>query len=265
MRMPYGPFLEISFYFSNMPETAVIRLLVKSLLEQGAKFTGIGKAHSGNNINGKPFDLITCSLLHEVSISSMYDVDRVLNDQDKRLIQIQMTNVTRPNPRTVEILTFLSISPEAANYDHHPITIWTEGGSFCGNFPQLYRGRVTQFGNKIYHFFIDILGKLYPDYAAITVEWPLECPYDLHQDPRSLSFKDFYISQPFIGETEFGKIRQEFSTAYQEVVANGVYISGYKYLNPSGIEITPDGGERKSLLVSNLIARRTMGKTSSIK
>lgn len=260
MKLPDGPFLELCFYFSNMTEASVMHLLVKTLLDQSAEFAGIGKVHQGKALREKPFDDITDSVLSEIRISSINDVDRILDDENTRLIQILMNNATGANSRISEIITFLSISTEAAHYDRHPIGIWTEGELLSGNFPQQYPNQAAKFGRKIYQRFVDLITSLNPDYAAITSEWALECPYDLRRDPRSISFINFYINRSFIGDIGFEKIQKEFFHAYQEAVADGIYISGSKYLNPIGIEVARDQAERKSILVGKIIAGKALLK-----
>jgi len=261
MKLPNGPFLELSFYFSSIPELSAIHLMIKCLLDRSAKFTGVGKVHQGKGLREKSFNEITDPVLSEIRISSIDDVDRILKDQDMRLIQVLMNNATGANSRTTEVLTLLSISAEAANHDRHPIGIWTEGKLLSGTFSQQFPNQATRFGKRIYQRFTDLIRTLNPDYGAITSEWALECPFDLQRDPRSFSFINFYISRSFIGDKRFELIQNEFSQAYQEVVADGIYISGSKYLNPNGTEIPRDQAERKSILVGKLIARNDLQKS----
>lgn len=254
--MPNGPFLELSFYFSSLPEASVMRLLTSALLDRNAVYAGTGYVHLGKGIRDKPFDEITDPVLSEVIITSDNNVEGILKDPNARLIQVLMNNATGANSRTSEIITFLSISAEAANHDRHPIGIWTEGELLSGNFPQHYPNQTAKFGKRIYECFINLITHLNPDYAAITSEWALECPYDLRRDPRSLSFINLYLNRLFIGEKGFEKIRKEFSQYYQEMVVDGIYVSGSKYLNPIGIEVPQNQAERKSILVGKLIAEK---------
>jgi hypothetical protein len=256
MKLPAGPFVELSFYFSDMPESSVMRLMVKSLLDRDAEFAGVGNVHQGEGIKEKPYAGIMESLLNEVRISSMDELDRILDDQNSRLVQIIMNRATGVNLHTSEILTFTSISPEAAIHDQHPIAIWTEGDLFSGTFIRHITNQAKKFGKQIYQRFIELLPELNPAYAAITSEWGLECPFDLRHDPRSISFIDFYVSRSFIGSDGIESIRKRLSNYYQEVIADGIYISGFEFLNPLGIGIDSEQAEVNSMFVSRMIANK---------
>src|SRR5205823_4269453 len=88
-----------------------------------------------------------------------------------------------------------------------------------------------------YRRFLDIIAMTNPAYAAITVEAPMKCPYDLRLNPESAGFLDFFISEKYIGHDAIERIRQIYQGAYIESVSNGLYISCVSDFNPSRLNL----------------------------
>jgi hypothetical protein len=226
--------LELNFYFANLPEVEAFTRLVTTLLALGAKFTGTGYAHRGEGLRDKPFASTHDSVLEPVPIRDVTDLTRSLADPDIRLVQVYMEGATSTMSNVAEIVTYLSISPEAAHTDRHPLAIWTDGEVFSGPLREKYTQRARKVGRRTYERFRALIEALRPAYAAITSEWSLECPADLRRDPRSLAFRNFFVSRAHLEEANLAYIQRLYSRAYIEPMGDGLYISCSKEFNPLG-------------------------------
>ncbi|HEY3290024.1 MAG TPA: hypothetical protein VGK87_07860, partial [Anaerolineae bacterium] len=206
MRNPNPPFLELNFYLSEIDEQKALIQLVETLTKSGAKFVGEGRAHYGENIGGQRFASITDEILNVVPIANLSDMQRMLNSENSRLVQVNMESASGITQGVAEIVTYVSISEDASQKDNHPVAVWTDGSLFSRRANAAGQNRPSLEGKRIYEKFREILSSLRPSYAAITVSWPLECPTDLSIDPRTSAFRNFYISRRFIGDNRLKHI-----------------------------------------------------------
>ncbi len=256
MKLPDPPFLELNFYFADLPETDAFSRLIKALVGMGAQFTGEGYAHRGMDMRDTPFAAITDEHFESISIAGSTDLEQCLADPNSRLLQVYMYDATGVVHANAEIVTYLSVSPEAALTDRHPLAIWTEGWLFSGPlaFRKQYMKRAEEVGRQIYQRFRSLVEILHPTYAAITCEWSLECLTDLRRDPRSYAFRDFFISRTYFGTPKLTRIQSLLSGAYIEPVGDGLYISGTKEMNPELRSLERRYAQEQSIEIAKLIA-----------
>lgn len=254
MKQPDAPFVELNFYFASRTERDALLQVLTAVVDRGATFTGEGRAHKGAAINGQPFGSITSELLQPVAITSLADVQHRLDDPATRLVQVYLANVTGTVSDTIEIVTFASISSEAAKRDRHPVSILTEGEVFTGTLRNAHTKRAQRVGLRLYQQFRALVEQLDPSYAAITFEYGMECPTDLQADPRSYAFRDFYISRSYMRSSDVDRIQAMFSGAYIESLTNGVYISCTNRLNPQQGAIEAGQATQLSSDVARIIA-----------
>ena len=227
-----APFVELDFYYDGEDQTAFARL-VKTLLELGATPAGSGLIHKGNAV---PFSWIRDLDLEEVQITQS-NIIAFLDHKDPQLLQVDMFDaVGIAGVGAAEVVEYVEISEDAARADHHPLVIYTDGSIF---FPIL-TDRVQQreaASRQVYRKFLDIITNTNPSYAAITVEAPMKCPFDLNINPESAGFLDFFISENYVGASNLDLIRQMYSAAYIESVGSGLYISCVSDFNPSKVNL----------------------------
>ncbi len=248
-----APYLEIGFYFKHVPEKEAFVLLLKALFELGFQLGNRGYVFAEIE-DREDFASISDKVRHEVPLNSWIDVDNLLADPSTRLVQVVMNDVVN-NSET--IVTYISISPEAVRYDSHPIAIWSSGELFSGTLTNLYKKQVKRRGKQAYQLLKDLVNKVRPSYATITVEEPIECPKDLSYDSRSYAFSDCYVEETFLGSSDFMQVKKMFRNAYTELLGDGIYISCYEYFNPEGQELSNDLASGKSGEVAKLIAKRS--------
>lgn len=248
------PFLELGFYFANIPEADAFAHLVTALIGNGAKLTGEASARRGAGVKDMSFASINDSPLPEPLTADVSTIMRYLTDPDVRIIEVYMGGAIGITVNTAEILTYLSISPEAVRTDKHPIAILTEGELFSGTLRHEFSQSARKAGMQVYHSFCALIEALQPAYAAITVENPLECPTDLRRDPRSLAFCDFFVSRAYIGALKLRIIQTFFQGAFIESMGDGIYISCTEEFNPEGRSLDAEYAQRQSVEVAKLIA-----------
>jgi hypothetical protein len=248
------PFLELGFYFANIPESDAFTQLVTALIGNGAKLTGEASARRGAGFKDMAFASISDSPLPEPLTTDVSTIMRSLTDPDVRIIEVYMHGATGLTLNTAEIVTYLSISREAVRTDKHPMAILTEGELFSGTLRHDFPQRARKAGMQVYHRFFALIEALQPAYAAITVENPLECPTDLRRDPRSLAFCDFFLSRAYIGASKLRTIQTLFTGAFIEPMGDGLYISCTEEFNPEGRSLDAEYAQRRSVDVAKLIA-----------
>lgn len=252
MKRPDPPYLGLNFYFARADEADAFSSLFKTLLRLGAQFCGEATLRRGDGIRGEPFAAITDSPLPQTVTLDNATLLQLLADPDVRVIQVLMEGAIGTPPDATEILSYTSISPQASNTDQHPLAIWSEGELFSGPFKHTRRTQLE--GRRVYERFRDLVAASRPDYAAITNEMGLECPTDLRRDPRSYAFKDFYVSEDFLGRAKLVKLHEWFQDAYREELADGVYISCNRAFNPNEMELESEEAQWRSLRVAKLIS-----------
>jgi hypothetical protein len=253
MKKPKPPFLELSFYFAQSVDSESFTRLVETLIRLGAKFSGYGTVHQGKEFRDHPFASITDFVLESVTICNRSDLTLLSDDPDRRLMQIFMEGASGIKHDVSEIIGYESISQEASDQDHHPLAIWTEGIVFSGIADQKSVAHAQKTGGQVYKQLCLLVEALKPSYAAITVEYNLECPADLRRDVRSLAFRDFFVSGAYLGVNNLKTISDLFQGAYIETVADGLYISCTPEFNPQGNRLDNEYAQWKSMEVAKLI------------
>jgi hypothetical protein len=254
MKRPTPPFLELGLYFAQSADAESFAQLVDTLVGVGAKFAGNGTVHHGKGFRDQSFASITDFALEPVTVRNRTDFIQHSRDPDRRLIQIYMEGASGIKHEVTEIIGYESISEEAAHQDHHPLAIWTEGIIFSGTPEQQSTARAQEIGRQLYERLRLLLEALKPSYAAITVEYSLECPTDLRRDVRSLAFRDFFVSGTCVGMNNLRTVSDLFQGAYIETVADGLYISCTPEFNPQGNRLDNEYAQWQSMEVAKLIA-----------
>lgn len=252
------PHLEMNFYFANHVDEGFISIL-NGLLALGATYhnqkvtvlrgkTIRQQAFRGGSINPISNEYIVDSL--QVSSDG---IDAIFNDERIRVAYVLLDNAIGLVKRG-EALRYGVISKEASQSDHPPIQIITSGTVF-DPIPELKK-QARYAGKKVYRQFIKLIEMTRPSYAAITSEYDMECPTDLKRDSRTIAFADFYIDADYIGDDGIRQIKAAYKRGYIEDIANGIYVSSWKF-NPKGK--IPDKNWQlttEKRLVANLIAQK---------
>lgn len=248
-----APYLEIGFYFERVPEEKAFVQLLKALFELEFQLGNRGYIHTEAR-KREGFASVSDKVPIEVPLNGWIDVDNLFADPNTRLVQVVINDMGN---NTETLVTYMSISPESVHRDWHPIAIWNSGELFSGSLTEEYEKQAKRRGKQAYQLLKDLVDKVRPSYATITVEEPIECPTDLARDPRSYAFRNFYVEEAFVGSSGFIQIKQMFGNAYIELLGEGIYVSCYEYFNPEGQTLNNDLALTKSVEVAKLIAVRS--------
>jgi hypothetical protein len=135
------------------------------------------------------------------------------------------------------------------------VILRTEGLAFCGPFRD-NRKRLKKLGRRVYQRFVEVADTIPCVYGAILVEYSLEEPEKLRKDPRSLAFRDFFLSRERLENKAIEEaIRLAGDEAYVERRASGVYISMNAEFNPDGRSIPSPESQWISAQISAVIGR----------
>jgi len=255
IRGPDPPLLGCSFYFPDISDADALALLIEGLVRLEARFTGEALALRAQGARSKLFASPTDLLSDDNGVGRItLDLPRLrhyLTDPDVLLLRIGVTGAIGLAPH--EVATYSFILPESVGVDTHPLVIWSEGEAFSGPDRRVTKA-TRRAGRKVYDRFLALVKILSPAYAAITVEYSLECPTDLRYDSRSYAFRDFFVSGEFIGQSNLRQIREMFEDAYVEVVNSGLYISSFSAFNPLNEDLNSQLATSKSVIVAKVIA-----------
>jgi hypothetical protein len=231
--------------------------LANFLVEGGAQIGGHCAVHDGPGIRDRRFAGITDEPLREVPVTCLAEVKRLISEPDVRVVQVDLHDVIGSGAGGAAVVTYQSISAKAAQFDRHPVAIWMDGWLFDEPVRKTNRAKARSTGKRVYRTFVGIADALRPEYAAITSDWPLECPIDLRRDPRTHAFQDFYLSGTVLKRLKLDSILAIFAGEYVERTAAGWYISATAEFNPAGTSSPADWATRaqRSTAVARLIGR----------
>jgi hypothetical protein len=252
MRTLDAPFLELGFYFADLTDADAFAKVARALMARGSRFL-FAQGWRGPGKRSQPFESIRGDELREPLSIREDQLEKALADPDLRIMEISYDHIIGISKAPERLEYFGVFSEIAAQLDRHPIEILAEGQPWSGPHDS-ERGRKP--GKKVYQFFRELVVALAPSYAAITVEAPIECPTDLHQDPSNHTFLDFYMSESFIGASNLATIARLYDGAYQERVADGLYISTYRYMNPGDVSLDYEKVSYMASEVGRLVGQR---------
>jgi hypothetical protein len=252
--LPDPPFLELGFYFGDQPEADSFACLVTKLMELGASLTGAGSAHRGPDIRTKSFASMTDQPLPKPVTVSADSLTSIFKDPAIRIVELAMKDPIGIAQNAPGLVSYVSISPQAALIDRHPLAVITEGEVFCGALRDDFKESRHKAGIKVYNRFRELVQKLEPAYAAVTIEYPLQCPADLRRDPRSLAFRDFFVSERYLGSRGLARVKEIFNGAFIEPITNGLYVSCNEDFNPEGRNLNNESAQWLSVDAAKLIA-----------
>jgi hypothetical protein len=255
-RLPSGgPFLELNFFWADVPLDEAFSCLVRTLLSFGAVFRRGGvvvrRPHWG------PASQASAEDVREVGILSIGDVEGYARNPEWALSAVYMERATATTSGVAEVVTRGTITREAALHDPCPLTIYTEGQWTDAWAHETKAGerQARTTGRRAKERFCALAASTRPSYASITVENTLPTPWALRQAPDGHAFGDFFVDTNFIGQANAEHLLRVYADAYSEPVGSGLYISTWKYFNPTGISILYAEKQQRSVQASRAIAR----------
>jgi len=218
MRIPEPPFLELGFYFRQKSGREAISLLAEALTTHFDAVPAVANAA----------DLATPSLFRadevidrQVKIEGVDHLSRLLGDSSKFVRKISFDKGTRIIRDAQEFLVVLPIEGADCKLEGNAVAIWVEGAAFSRASNTDVSKKEKQIAFNSLCAFKKLISHLQPSYAAITVDYGLENPCDLRRDPRSLAFRDFYLSRTDFGENFLVELRNKFPNSVYDDYENG--------------------------------------------
>jgi hypothetical protein len=143
--------------------------------------------------------------------------------------------------------------PEEVHAVGGSVVVRTEGNDFCGP-RRANASRLEALGRQVYEGFLGIAGSIDCLYGAILVEYTLEDPQELRRDPRSLAFRNFYLSRARLPRTLVPRLLALVPPeAYVRELDHGVYVSMSREFNPEDRGIESERGQYISTDIARAI------------
>lgn len=219
------PFLEFAFYVgpSNAQEQAIAA--VDAIVRAGGRFTGV-------------IDLASGARLSKPSAAGLSWIEGA----GRELRRIYVDNATRMTSKT-----------EVVEIDRGVVLLRTEGEDVSGP-SRLDQDRLYRLGTLAYMVFRSLVLEVDSYYGAICCEYSLEEPAQLKADPRSLAFRDFFVSRSAVSPTTLEAIRDAVGEAYLEEFGDrGLYVSMSPEFNPEHRAVEPVEAQYRSVRVAKLL------------
>lgn len=239
MKKPNPPFLQLNFYYSTNKDSENLYMLTMLLIKQKPEVICRVSYVEFEGAKNTAFSSIsTFDDIKELELNS-FKIQDFFSNPNILIFKIEINDVLLDIAKSFKIITFLSISEDAVHIDNHPIAIFVDGEIFDrGN--NRYRQKLFQVGDSAHKAFVEICDNTEPTYAAINVEYSIECKVDLEKDSRSYAFRDFFINKKLIIGSKIDLIKKIFDNGYIEQSMIGYYFSCTKYFNPKRIEFDSD-------------------------
>jgi len=111
-------------------------------------------------------------------------------------------------------------------------------------------------GQQVFEAFVRTATYANCIYGAILVEYELETPSELHQDSRSLAFRDCFLSRQNLPADIFEQALVHVpSEAYKREMPNGVYVSMSREFNPEEQRVEADLAHDVSVRIAVAIGK----------
>ena len=252
--------MEMGFYCHDRTETEALNALVTALLDLGATPAGGAYACDRDVYANSAFRGYLDLPLTALNIIDSADLRRHLNVVQQQLLYIEMLGASGCAFYDAEHVTFAQISDLANGVDKHPVMINASGDKinmfFEPGTTRSERSRAESLGKKVFKRFTEIVERISPSYATISVEIDICCPADLEIHPDWISFTDFYVSESFVGPTALDAITRIYGDTPAVSMGDGLYFSTTGFFSPrrcTSREYNP-AKEAKSKAASRIIA-----------
>lgn len=256
MKSPDAPYLEFGFYFESLQPLDAFRLVVAKTASLRAvrlhKAASVVRVTSGSDDVESHLD----GEFIEMPIKDACDLEGFLLSTGGVISKLTISGLLNIVPGTYEFIV-PNIYP-ILNSKGAVVSVWSDG-AWLSSGPGACNQRRRERGAKALALFREMVSLLDPSYAAITVDYTLETPEQLRSDPRSLSFRDFYLSRQYLTPSVMTAFATNYSSFQQESIDDGRLFLCSTYLVDEGnivdshicYEASVFVGKEIAMLVSN--------------
>jgi len=229
VKFPKSPYLVFGFYRQDMLPLILVSELLKRLASKGVRAVN----GQGTGYEDVGFGELTHALqwLDSLDPDTAVEVELAVRGGGAQLLgnHVPSHGITK-NPESTPV-----------------VHLFMSGATFSGNVSSSAEAE----GLSAFNRFIWLCTEVCPTYASITVEWELESPQELIQDPQSYGFQDFYLGAD-LGMSVLERSESIFEGAFVRRLEAGIYISSHKWFNPKRIQIHES--EKRSCEIGRLLA-----------
>lgn len=218
MRNPDAPYLELSFYFHNQSGKDSFRKFVKAF-SYVYRFQPIEAVvhHSTSEYLKRSVDHYE----HLVRLTSLSQMTQLLDDPSSFAKKITIENGSMIVPDAREFLVILPRPDCGCSCKSNVVAVWAEGEAFSRPVAKSDSSKERTTTENALRTFKELIARLLPSYATITVDYGLETPCDLKADSRTLAFRDFYLSRSDFGDAFLQDVRTKYPWGVNEILGDG--------------------------------------------
>lgn len=254
LRDPQAPFLELAFYAHDRSGADLLAEIYGSLVPQSAIGGGRVFLRRGPGIRAAPYAREDDSEVRTSGGVGAGQLREWLRDPDARVTRVWLDRGTLVVPHSREILAVLPVSERAAlGRDNHPVAIWLEGEAFShppGSRPQ----RALQIAARARAKFLELTAVIQPAYAAVTLDYSLECLADLaalQQDAPAL--RTFYLGRNFVPDPHVSELQGRFPSAWWERGPKGTFATTDPLFASKPLSVSPQDARDLSLAAARVL------------
>ncbi len=229
-----APFLELQF-FLNRPEHASITALVDSLLAWGARFAGTVTAFAGTDVRGTALgDVRRREQAREYEVNDRDGLKLLIRSEEMRIATVSMMVPTREGSTPAKVA--VRAPDDSTANDPCVAALWVTGSVFStprSGISAEQRAWATEWVAA----FLRLCDAFAPLYGAITVEEPLETPWELARTRRTRAASASFLGLPLATPDD---VRRAAAGAYIEPRSGGTYVSVYELFNPGRVTAAKD-------------------------
>jgi hypothetical protein len=194
-REPLPPFVEPSFYFSNLSTHDALLAVVRHLVDKGSHivYGTLGELGDADTIANLKF-----SFAERITVTDVNDLLSIHAKTGRAIVDVTLAEVGPGSADRNVIVRALSIPEAAVGTNRHPISIACDGRAFEPNVSPAQRKRAAR---DVMIFFTALVSALRPSYGAILFEYPLPCPYEVAERPDGFEFADCYLSKDYLDDS----------------------------------------------------------------
>ncbi|CAN5452500.1 hypothetical protein BH11ARM2_BH11ARM2_29620 [soil metagenome] len=136
-------------------------------------------------------------------------------------LDVWMQGWIHPERGSVEKIGFMEVFPSQKPPEDRVVRLFASGDCFTMDGDQAKAVRVQA---SLRSRFEDLCGWFRPLYGAITVDYEMETPAELRNDPRSVAFHQFYWNPEAMPAKIVEQILDRFSSQFVHRQDSGIFV-----------------------------------------
>jgi hypothetical protein len=193
---PSPPFVELGIYSHSHEPDQLLLDVAQELVDSGAE---VLSCHVHAGLAGIVPESVSERDREERKIGSLADVDQLGVD---RLISVEVSRVFPYEKKSRHTIITRVVDP--ADRNASLVAVLATGTAFEG----AAASRFGPEGRQVFSVFSRLVERIEPDYATLTVDWPIVSPSSLAANRSAVGdYRDFYLARSYVGSDSIERVR----------------------------------------------------------